>query len=176
MMMWAGCESGYFDRRNIGWCSTARTVRARVLQLREAPFMEALAALGFTRTRIVVCHLLPNLSDVVSAKFVLSVAGAMLSEAALSFMGLGDPVRTSWGRMMHFAFQRGGRVRQWPLELLPAPGTLHHRMYPGVRFLGALLGEPLGAQGGAGVAGMIDGIEVYPMPGITVAGGINFTF
>jgi peptide/nickel transport system permease protein len=92
----------------IGWCSTARTVRARVLQLRETPFIEALDALGFTRVRVVVFHLLPNVSEIVAAKFVLSVAGAMLSEAALSFMGLGDPVRPSWGRIMHFAFQRGG--------------------------------------------------------------------
>ncbi len=92
----------------IGWCSTARAVRARVLQLREAPFVESLETLGFTRTRIVTLHLLPSVSEIVAAKFVLSVAGAMLSEAALSFMGLGDPVRPSWGRIMHFAFQRGG--------------------------------------------------------------------
>lgn len=92
----------------IGWCPTARAVRARVLQLREAPFVEALGALGLTRTRILVWHVLPNVSEVVSAQFVLGVAGAMLSEAALSFMGLGDPVRPSWGKMMHHAFQRGG--------------------------------------------------------------------
>ncbi|MFH1153874.1 MAG: ABC transporter permease [Pseudomonadota bacterium] len=92
----------------IGWCGTARAVRARVAQLRETPFIEALEALGLTRTRILFYHVLPNVREVVSAKFVLSVAGAMLSESALSFMGLGDPVRMSWGRMVHDAFQRGG--------------------------------------------------------------------
>jgi peptide/nickel transport system permease protein len=92
----------------LGWCPTARAVRARVLQLREAPFVEALTALGLTRARILVRHVLPNVSEIVSAKFVLSIAGAMLSEAALSFMGFGDPIRPSWGRMMHHAFQRGG--------------------------------------------------------------------
>ncbi len=92
----------------IGWCSTARAVRARVIQLRDAPFVDALRALGLTRGRIVLLHVLPNVSGIVSAKLVLGIAGAMLSEAALSFMGLGDPLRPSWGRIMHFAFQRGG--------------------------------------------------------------------
>lgn len=92
----------------IGWCSTARAVRARVMQLREMPFIEALTALGLTQRRIIFCHVLPNVAEIVSAKFVLSVAGAMLSESALSFMGLGDPVRLSWGKMVHDAFERGG--------------------------------------------------------------------
>jgi peptide/nickel transport system permease protein len=103
-----GMESIILAIALIGWCPTARAVRARVLQLREAPFVEALTALGLTRSRILAHHVLPNVSEIVSAQFVLSVAGAMLSEAALSFMGLGDPVRPSWGKMMHYAFQRGG--------------------------------------------------------------------
>lgn len=92
----------------IGWCSTARAVRAKVLQLRETPFVEALKALGFSGRRILFFHLLPNVSEIVSAKFVLSVAGAMISEASLGFLGFGDPLRPSWGKMIHDAFQRGG--------------------------------------------------------------------
>jgi peptide/nickel transport system permease protein len=92
----------------IGWCSTARAVRSRVMQLREMPFVEALTSLGLKDRRIIFCHLLPNIVEIISAKFVLSVAGAMLSESALSFLGLGDPVRLSWGKMVHDAFERGG--------------------------------------------------------------------
>lgn len=92
----------------ISWCSTARAVRAKVLQLRETEFVEALRALGFSGKRIIFFHLLPNVSEIVSAKFVQSVAGAMISEASLSFLGFGDPQRPSWGKMIHYAFQRGG--------------------------------------------------------------------
>lgn len=92
----------------IGWCATARAIRAKTLQLREAPFVEALKGLGFSKTRIVFRHLLPNVTEIVSAKFVLSVASAMISEASLGFLGLGDPYRPSWGKMVHDAFQRGG--------------------------------------------------------------------
>ncbi|WP_448382153.1 ABC transporter permease [Desulfosoma sp.] len=114
----------------LGWCATARAVRAKVLQLRENLFVEALECLGYSQTRILWAHLLPNVSDVVSARFVLSVAGAMLSEAALSFMGLGDPVRPSWGKMMHFAFHRGGFVN----------GLWHWYLPPGLCITACTLG------------------------------------
>jgi ABC-type microcin C transport system permease subunit YejE len=61
----------------------ARAVRAKVSQLRETEFILALKGLEFSSTRIMVFHLLPNVSEIVSAKFVLSVAGAMISEASL---------------------------------------------------------------------------------------------
>ena len=92
----------------LGWCSTARVVRAKVLQLREMPFIEAAKAVGLSNRSIILRHIFPNVTEVVAAKFVLSVAGAMLSEASLSFLGLGDPARISWGGMIHYAFKRGG--------------------------------------------------------------------
>jgi len=92
----------------LGWCSTARAVRAKTLQLRELPFIDALIVLDIPTWRILLHHVLPNVKEIVSAKFTLSVAGAMLSEAALSFLGLGEPTTVSWGSMMHYAFQRGG--------------------------------------------------------------------
>jgi peptide/nickel transport system permease protein len=92
----------------IGWCATARAVRAKTLQLRETQFVEALKGLGFSKTRIIFRHLLPNVAEVVSAKFVFSVASAMISDASLGFLGLGDPYQPSWGKMVHDAFQRGG--------------------------------------------------------------------
>lgn len=92
----------------LGWCSTARAVRAKVLQLRETLFVEALKGLGIKTRRILGDHMVPHVFDIIAAKFVLSVAGAMLSEAALSFIGLGDPTVSSWGMMIHHAFKRGG--------------------------------------------------------------------
>ncbi|MBU2513197.1 ABC transporter permease [bacterium] len=92
----------------LGWCSTARAVRAKTLKLRELPFIDAMIALDIPVTRILSRHILPNVMEIISAKFVVSVAGAMLSEASLSFLGLGDPTKVSWGTMMHYAFKRGG--------------------------------------------------------------------
>lgn len=92
----------------LSWCSTARAVRAQVMKLREATFVEALKALGIPLPRIIIRHIIPNIMDVISAKFVVAVASAMLSEAALSFLGLGDPTKISWGTMIHYAFKRGG--------------------------------------------------------------------
>lgn len=90
------------------WCSTARVVHSRVLQLREMPFVEAARALGSRDGFIIFHHILINCKDVIYAKFALAVASAMLTEASLSFLGLGDPLNISWGEMIHFAFSRGG--------------------------------------------------------------------
>ncbi len=92
----------------VGWCGTARAVRAKVLQLRTTSWIEALKGLGLSQSRILLRHVLPNVWDVVSAKFITSCASAMIAEASLSFLGLGDPIRSSWGKMVHDAFQRGG--------------------------------------------------------------------
>jgi peptide/nickel transport system permease protein len=92
----------------VGWCATARAVRAKVLQLREARFVEALKGVGIPTRRILSDHMLPHVMEIVAAKFILAVAGAMLSEAALAFIGLGDPAHSSWGMMVHYAFKRGG--------------------------------------------------------------------
>lgn len=90
------------------WCSTARAVMMKVRQLRNAPFVETLKVLGFSRSKIIGAHIVPHVTDIVVAKFTTSVAAAMTSEAALSFIGLGDPSVVSWGSMIHYAFHRGG--------------------------------------------------------------------
>lgn len=103
------------------WTSTARVVRSRVLQLRETPFVEAARALGAGDTYIIFRHILPNTFQVVLAKFILAVAGAMLTEASLSFLGLGDPLQKSWGMMLNYAFSRGGFINGYWWWYLP-PG------------------------------------------------------
>ena len=103
------------------WTSTARVVRSRVLQLREMPFVEAARSLGAGDGYIVFKHILPNTLQVILAKFILAVAGAMLTEASLSFLGLGDPLQKSWGMMLNYAFSRGGFLNGYWWWYLP-PG------------------------------------------------------
>ncbi|HOV52396.1 MAG TPA: ABC transporter permease [Methanothrix sp.] len=103
------------------WTSTARVVRSRVLQLREMPFVESARGLGAGDVYIVFCHILPNTLQVILAKFILAVAGAMLTEASLSFLGLGDPLQKSWGMMLNYAFSRGGFINGYWWWYLP-PG------------------------------------------------------
>jgi peptide/nickel transport system permease protein len=99
------------------WPSTARIARSLVLSLREHQFVERVRALGAGNLRIILVHILPNILPLVFANTVLVIAGSILSEATLAFLGLGDPVRVSWGTMLHYAFVAGaaGRGAWWYL-------------------------------------------------------------
>jgi ABC-type dipeptide/oligopeptide/nickel transport systems, permease components len=89
------------------WAGTGRIVRAQVLTLRERAFVERARALGAGDTYIIKTHILPNTLPLIFANTVLIVAVAILSEAALSFLGLGDPTKISWGTMLENAFSSG---------------------------------------------------------------------
>ena len=99
------------------WPSTARIVRSQVISLRERQFIERIRSLGATDLRIIGVHILPNVLPLIFANTVLVIANSILSEATLAFLGLGDPVRVSWGTMLHFAFVSGaaGRGAWWYL-------------------------------------------------------------
>ncbi len=86
------------------WAGTGRIVRAQVLTLRERAFVERARALGAGDGYIIRTHILPNTLPLIFANTVLIVAVAILSEAALAFLGLGDPTRISWGTMLENAF------------------------------------------------------------------------
>lgn len=88
----------------IGWPSLARLVRGQILSLKEQPFMMAAEVLGLSDKRKILFHLLPNTLPLLMVAATLHVAGAMLSESALSFLGLGvAPPTPSWGNMMEAA-------------------------------------------------------------------------
>jgi peptide/nickel transport system permease protein len=89
------------------WAGTGRIVRAQVLTLRERAFVERARALGAGDTYIIRTHILPNTLPLIFANTVLIVAVAILSEAALAFLGLGDPTQISWGTMLENAFSSG---------------------------------------------------------------------
>jgi peptide/nickel transport system permease protein len=98
-----------------GWPTTARIVRSQVLSLRERQFVTRVRSLGTSNLRILRVHILPNVMPLIFANTVLVIGGAILAEATLSFLGLGDPVQVSWGTMLHFAFESGaiGRGAWW---------------------------------------------------------------
>jgi peptide/nickel transport system permease protein len=104
------------------WPSTARIVRSQVLSIRALQFIERVRSIGATDIRIILVHILPNVMPLIYANTVLVIAGSILSEATLAFLGLGDPVRVSWGTMLHYAFVSGAAGRGIWWYLLP-PGV-----------------------------------------------------
>lgn len=105
----------------VWWTTTARVVRSKTLQVREMPFVTGNRSMGFSHAYILVSDITPNILHVVRSKFVLTVASAMISEASLSFLGLGDPSVKSWGTMIRYALERGGLVNEMWWWCLP-PG------------------------------------------------------
>ena len=84
-----------------GWMGVARLVRAEFLSLREREFVTAARALGAGDTRLILRHMLPNALAPVMVSATLGVAGAILTESALSFLGLGvQPPTPSWGNIL----------------------------------------------------------------------------
>lgn len=80
-----------------GWTGTARMVRSESLSLRTREFVLAARALGASDNRVVFRHLIPNVISLIIVIATLSIPGVILAEAALSFIGLGDPTVPSWG-------------------------------------------------------------------------------
>jgi peptide/nickel transport system permease protein len=85
-----------------GWVGYARLVRAQVLAAREKEYVEAARALGASDLRILARHILPNIIQPVIVQAAIGMAGAILAEATMSFLGLGVPPPTaSWGTMLN---------------------------------------------------------------------------
>jgi peptide/nickel transport system permease protein len=85
-----------------GWVGYARLVRAQVLAAREREFVEAARALGASDLRVIVRHILPNIIQPIIVQAAIGMAGAILAEATMSFLGLGvAPPTASWGTMLN---------------------------------------------------------------------------
>jgi peptide/nickel transport system permease protein len=89
------------------WPQAARVIRGQVLSLKTRPYVERARALGASDWHLVTRHILPNVGPLIFANTVLIVAVAILSEATLSFLGLGDPLHTSWGTILENSFGAG---------------------------------------------------------------------
>ena len=97
----------------LGWMGFARVVRAQVLSLKERPFVEAAKAAGAGTGHITTRHIIPNIVGLIYVNLALAVPGAILSEAALSFLGLGDVTVLSWGRMLNLVQENGAQSTWW---------------------------------------------------------------
>jgi peptide/nickel transport system permease protein len=101
-----------------GWTGLCRLVRGEVLKLREMPYVQSCVSLGLPSWRILFFHILPNLVGIVSVNFTFSVAGAILAESGLSFLGFGvQPPTASWGELLRQAFD--DPKTYWNLVLWP---------------------------------------------------------
>ena len=88
------------------WAQPVRELRAQVLALRSAEYVEAAVSMGAGPWTVYRRHLLPELAPLIVPQFVLVAHAAILIESSLSFLGLGDPVQTSWGSMLFYANAR----------------------------------------------------------------------
>ncbi|MEW2529970.1 ABC transporter permease [Streptomyces sp. NPDC047071] len=89
------------------WPTTARLVRAQTLAVESRPYIERARALGGGHTHIMLRHVLPNVMPLVLAQTTLVISGAILTEATLAFLGLGDPTAVSWGGLLQDAREAG---------------------------------------------------------------------
>lgn len=105
----------------LGWPTVARVVRAQVLSLRARPFVEAARACGAGDLYILMRHIAPGVFPLSFVYMSFSAHGAIFLEAALSFIGFGDPSVTSWGMMLQWCFKTGHTFTA-PYWILP-PGV-----------------------------------------------------
>ncbi len=115
------------------WASTARLLRAQTLAVEARPFVERAKALGASNTQIMVRQVLPNVVPLILVSATLTVAGAILDQATLTFLGLGNPTQVSWGSILNQAFSNGDITSGAWWTLVP----------PGVAILIVVLGFSL---------------------------------
>jgi len=122
----------------LGWMYMARIIRGQVLALKEKEFVEAARALGASRTRILLRHIVPNCIGTITVNATLAVASAVGVEAALSFLGFGiQPPQNSWGRMLSDAEAYATSWSKFYLILFP--GLMLFLTILAVNFLGDAL-------------------------------------
>ncbi len=135
----------------VGWAGMARIVRGQVLVVRQLEYVQAIRALGAGDLRIMAQHVLPNVIAPVVIAATLGVAGAIMAEAALSFLGLGvPPPAPSWGSMI-----ADGRDLD---QLRRAPWT---SVFPGMAIGAAVLGFNLL---GDALRDALDPRQIYKAP------------
>jgi peptide/nickel transport system permease protein len=115
------------------WPGTARLIRAQTMAVEARPFIERSRALGARDSQLLVRQVLPNVAPFILVSATLTVAGAILSEATLTFLGLGNPVDVSWGAMINQALNQGA----------VASGAWWYVLPPGIAILIVVLGFTL---------------------------------
>jgi peptide/nickel transport system permease protein len=117
----------------LGWMGIARIVRGQVLAIKEKEFIEAARSIGCSNTRIILRHIIPNLVGPIMVNASLAVAGAIIAESTLSYLGFGvQPPKTSWGKLL----SDGKESIATKGYLLYFPGLLIIAVTLAVNFLG----------------------------------------
>ncbi len=106
-----------------GWPSLTIIVRSMVLSLKSSNFVEAAVAVGANSIRIMARHIFPQVAPFILAQLIFYTPQAILSESALSFLGLGDPSIPTWGQILDYAFRNGAVYLGYWWWILP-PGLL----------------------------------------------------
>ncbi len=107
------------------WPSTTRLIQAQVLTLKERDYVDRSRALGASDWHLMTRHILPNVTPLILANTTLTVPIVILSEATLSFLGLGDPQNASWGQMLDDAFESGAvTLEAWWYIVPPGLGIM----------------------------------------------------
>lgn len=102
------------------WPGTARLVRAQVLTSKRRLYVDRAKALGGSQFHTIRCHILPSVAPLVLANVTLAVPISILTETTLAFLGLGDPTRPSWGKVLEEAYSEGAITREAWWYYLPA--------------------------------------------------------
>ncbi|WP_438479616.1 ABC transporter permease [Oleiharenicola lentus] len=124
----------------VEWLTMARIVRSQIMALKKMEFIEAARALGFSNTRIIFRHLLPNAMGPIIVYTTLTIPGVMLLEAFLSFLGLGvQPPMSSWGTLI----KDGAEKMEEYWWLLIFPGGVFSLTLFSLNFLGDGLRDAL---------------------------------
>lgn len=105
------------------WVGVAKVARSMSLQIRNMPYIEAAELIGESKIRIIFKHIIPQLLPYTFASIAISVPGAIITEAGLSFLGLGDPTLPTWGQILHDANIYGASARGLWWWIIP-PGLM----------------------------------------------------
>jgi len=96
------------------WRTSARVIRSQVLSLKERPFVWAAKVAGAGHLRLIYIHIAPNVFPLSLLYVAFGISWAILAEASLGFLGLGNPEIISWGQMLYYAFRSGAiRIAWW---------------------------------------------------------------
>jgi peptide/nickel transport system permease protein len=106
-----------------GWVGMAKISRSLALQIKSLQYIEAARLMGQSDTNIIFKHIIPQLLPLTFASIAIAVPGAILGEAALSFLGLGDPSIPTWGQILHDAHSAGAMSRGLWWWIVP-PGIM----------------------------------------------------
>jgi peptide/nickel transport system permease protein len=106
------------------WPEVARVVRSQALAVVPLPYVAASRVIGGSHLWVIRRHVLPGVAPVVAVSVVLTTSRAVLSEAGLSFLGLGDPDGWSWGTILHHAQRSGSLATAWWTTLFPSVAIL----------------------------------------------------